>query len=215
VQSPDEYRAQTCTMTDNNGDSTSVQLPGVIRIDTSSILAALNRSSSLNSGFPTRTIRITASEQTSRDNTPNPITVEDLINRPRSNPRLRTPMRYESPLESDAFRLRRSSIAPEESSRLIIQPQASANVDTMSRRKTIHDIDQVKGRSVKQGPSQRKIRRWNNEHFSGLAAEISSSSSRGAIAANVLLKAHRDAHLYQAIYDPNDRCRSEKVNRYV
>jgi hypothetical protein len=180
-------------------------------IDTSSIAAALKRASSLNTGFPTRTLRITVSEQSSRDNTPNPITIEDLVNRPRSNPRLRTPMRYESPLESDAFRIIPPSVVREESTRITIRPSAGAAVGSIARRPANHESGVVKSKSAKQGPSQRKIRRWRNENFVGLAAEL--SSSRGAMAAEVLLKAHRDAHLYRSVYDPNDHCRSEPVHR--
>ena len=195
-------------------DSPSVNGPSVGRINTSSIAAALQRSASLNTGFPTRTLRITASEQSSRDNTPNPISIEDLTNRPRSNPRLRTPMRYESPLESDAFRITSPSFAREGSSRITIRPSGTT-VGSVPRRQVSHYHEVVKSKSSKQGPSQRKIRRWKNENFAGLAAELSKSSSQGAVAADVLLKAQRDAHLYRSIYDPMDHRRSEKVNRYV
>jgi hypothetical protein len=184
-------------------------------IDTSSIAAALKRASSLNTGFPSRTIRITALEQSSRDNTPNPITIEDLVNRPRSNPRVRTPMRYESPLESDAFRIINQSVLYEEptGSRITIRPSAGSAVGSMARRPANFESGDVKRKSAKQGPSQRKIRRWRNENFVGLAAEL--ASSRGTMAADVLLQAHRDAHLYRSIYDPKDHGRSELVNRYV
>jgi hypothetical protein len=200
-------------------DSSTVIRPVVTPVDTASLADALNRSSSLNAGFPTRTLRITMVEQQSRDNTPTPLSIEDLTRRPRSNPRSRTPMRYESPLESDAFRLSSPTFASEDSRRINIRPMAGAAVGTVARRITAQEGNArgcvVTGKSSKQGPSQRKVRRWRNEHFTGLAAEISASSSRGAIAADVLLKAHRDAHLYRSIYDPNDHSRSDKVNRYV
>ena len=189
------------------------------------ITDALNRSSHLNVGFPTRTIRITEAEQrNSRDNTP--INIENLLNRPRSNLRTRTPMRYESPLESDAFRIERPTTGTIttnnnnfEARQISIRPLARSAVGSVPGRNTTTGIDERggKGRSVKQGPSQRKIRKWNNQHFVGLASEIASSSSSGAAfaAADVLLKAHRDAHLYRAIYDPKDHRRSLDVDRYV
>ncbi len=184
---------------------------------------SLNRSSHLNVGFPTRTIRITEAERSSRDNTPNPITIEDLLHRPRSNPRTRTPMRYESPLESDAFRMERPTTDHDnivnininynnEARQISIRPLAGAAVGTLPRRSYEAIDERGKGRSVKQGPSQRKIRKWNNQHFGGLASEIESSN---AAAADVLFKAHRDAHLYRSIYDPKDHRRSLDVDRYV
>lgn len=193
--------------------------PGAV----ASIAAALRRSASLNTGnHPTRTLRITASEKSSRDNTPTPVSAEDLSRRPRSNPRSRTPMRYESPLEHGAFRAdRRSPVREEgeETRRVTIRPllgNTAAAVGDVARSSTIREgSGPAKPRSSKQGPSQRKIHRWNNEHFAGLAAEISSSSVRGMVAADVLLKAARDAHLYRSIYDPKEHRRSEKLNRYV
>jgi hypothetical protein len=183
------------------------------------ITDALNRSAHLNVGFPTRTIRITEAERNSRDNTPNPINIENLLSRPRSNPRTRTPMRYESPLESDAFRIERPTSSTTndnnfEARRISIRPLAGSAVGTLPGRSTTGIDERGKGRSVKQGPSQRKIRKWNNQHFVGLASEIASSSG-STVAADVLLKAHRDAHLYRAIYDPKDHRRSLDVDRYV
>jgi hypothetical protein len=178
------------------------------------IADALNRSSHLNVGYPTRTIRITEAERSSRDNTPNPIHIGDLLSRPRSNPRTRTPMRYESPLESNAFRIERGNSNTEttESSRISIRPTAGSAVGTVPRRRTDTIDTFSKGRSVKQGPSQRKIRKWNNQHFAGLASEIAASSG-GGDAADVLMKAHRDAHLYRSIYDPKDHRRSLGIDR--
>ena len=206
-------------MDDNHLSSSSTTSPAANdRAHSLAIADALNRSSHLNVGFPTRTIRITEAERSSRDNTPNPINVENLLSRPRSNPRTRTPMRYESPLESDAFRIERPSpvVTNNEAQRISIRPLAGSAVGTVPRR-NINGIDERgKGRSVKQGPSQRKIRKWNNQHFVGLASEIASSSGGGAAAAaDVLMKAHRDAHLYRAIYDPKDHRRSLDVDRYV
>lgn len=186
-------------------------------VDVSSIAAALLRSSSLNTGHPTRTLRITASEKTSRDSTPTPVSAEDLARRPRSNPRSRTPMRYESPLQIDAFRASSPSAVYAETTRsaTAVRPIVGLAQGAASSRTIHEDRGPVQPRSAKQGPSQRKIRRWKNEHFAGLAAEIAASSARGGQAADVLMKAHRDAHLYRSIYDFNDRRRSEKFIRYV
>lgn len=181
------------------------------------IAAALRRSSSLNTGnHPTRTLRITASEKnSSRDNTPISISAEELTRRPRSNPRSRTPMRYESPLQTDAFRASSPSPVQEDSRRFSIRPLTGMAVGTVSRivedRRSARPVAVTK--STKQGPSHRKIRRWNNEHFDGLAAEISSRG--GAVAAQVLLYAQREAHLYRSIYDPKDHGQAENIKRYV
>jgi hypothetical protein len=186
------------------------------------VAAALRRSTELlSNGSPTRTLRITASEKSSRDNTPTPITLEDLSRRPRSNPRSRAPMRYESPLNSDALRAVSPSPVYEEPRRNTVRPLADAVVTVAggmgSTRESLggHHTPN-KTRSSKQGqPSHRKIRRWNNEKFSGLAAEISASSARGVITAEILLKAQREAHLYRPIYDPKEHSRSKEVSRYV
>ena len=58
------------------------------------------------------------------------VTYEDLISRPRSNPRSRTPMRYESPLEHGAFSTttRRDEDPPQESRTISIRPTAGLGV---------------------------------------------------------------------------------------
>jgi hypothetical protein len=63
-------------------------------------LAALRRTSPISHGV-TRAMRLSETEHMSRGNTPRRITMEDLTARPRSNPRSRTPMRYESPLTAE------------------------------------------------------------------------------------------------------------------
>jgi hypothetical protein len=171
-------------------------------------------SSNLNTGTPTRTLRLTAHEQqqqqsaASRTSTPPVYTREELTRRPRSNPRSRTPMRYESPLEHDAFTSKRESLGPslqppesttESHRRITIRPLAGSAVGTVPR---IYEQRRVTPKSSKQGqPSHRKIRRWNNDKFSGLAAEIASSNAK---AADALLKGQSEAHLYRAIYDPKE-----------
>ena len=62
----------------------------------------------------------------SRETTPNRhrVTIASLTRRPRSNPRTRTPMRYESPLDPEAFR--RGEHSPEriEAQRITVRPLA-------------------------------------------------------------------------------------------
>lgn len=72
----------------------------------------------------------------SRESTPiqRVVSYESLATRPRSNPRSRTPMRYESPLNADAFH--RSAIENEEAEtrpegrRVTVRPLAGAAVGT-------------------------------------------------------------------------------------
>jgi hypothetical protein len=66
-------------------------------------------------------------------------------------------------------------------------------------------------KSSKQGRSHRTVRRWNNDHFGSLAAEIKSSSHR---AAEALLSSQQDAHLYRDVYDPNET-KSKSMERFM
>jgi hypothetical protein len=68
--------------------------------------------------------------------------------------------------------------------------------------------------SSKQGPSHRKVRRWNNDNFIGIASEIAKASSRGPAVAEALLKAQADAPLYLAVYSPDD-CPPSAVSRFM
>ena len=84
---------------------------------------------------PTRTLRLTEQEHSSRENTPLRITVESLTSRPRSNPRTRTPLRYESPLDPSEFR-RESLVYDDddttpEARRITIRPLAGSAVGTV------------------------------------------------------------------------------------
>lgn len=67
-------------------------------------------------------------------------------------------------------------------------------------------------KSRKQGPSHRKIRRWNNDHFESLASEMTRSGY--VTAAEVLLRAKEEAHLHRSIYDPSDH-QSKQMREYV
>ena len=85
---------------------------------------------------PTRTLSLSEAEHSSRESTPVRVSMDSLSRRPRSNPRVRTPMRYESPLDPDEFR--RESLEPEEPSaplanegrRITIRPLAGIAVGT-------------------------------------------------------------------------------------
>lgn len=97
-------------------------------------VASLRRSNAQTN--PTRTLALSEAERSSRENTPVRVSAESLSRRPRSNPRSRTPMRYESPLDPDQFR--RESLESEESSvpfanegrRITIRPLAGTAVGT-------------------------------------------------------------------------------------
>jgi hypothetical protein len=58
-------------------------------------------------------------------------------------------------------------------------------------------------KSRKQGPSHRKVRRWNNDNFVNLAAEIN-SGNKGGRAAQALLLGQANAAQYRSICNPED-----------
>lgn len=65
----------------------------------------------------------------SRESTPTQsrrVTIDSLLLRPRSNPRTRTPMRYESPLSPQAFRREDPSPERVEEQRRTVRPMAGA-----------------------------------------------------------------------------------------
>jgi len=139
----------------------------------------------------------------SRSSTPS--SYVDLANRPRSNPRTRTPMRtnvnvlnlssvrdvyteeeedyepsqyqnqYEDRIPSGGVGMRSVGLG------------AGLAVGTVLRRDTVDTLRQMNHRrqerttsqplSQKQGPAQRKLRRWNNDKFIGIASEISHANS--------------------------------------
>jgi hypothetical protein len=211
-------------------------------------LAALRRSSPHD---PSRTLRVTEQERASRTTSPALRLERLLTQRPRSNPRTRTPLRYESPLDPSA--LRRESLTPDpvesvhESRRLTIRPLAGSHVGTLPARVSrdghsvpcsphylphtaitcnfSHSVPildrcfatqvveerRATPKSSKQGRSHRTVRRWNNDHFGSLAAEIKSSSHR---AAEALLSSQQDAHLYRDVYDPNET-KSKSMERFM
>lgn len=72
------------------------------------------------------------------------ITYESLARRPRSNQRTRTPMRYESPLNPDAFRRDQPSPERREGLRITVRPLAGAAVGTTlgGRRVSRHLVEE-------------------------------------------------------------------------
>jgi hypothetical protein len=59
------------------------------------------------------------------------------------------------------------------------------------------------GKNYKQGPSHRKVRRWNNDNFVNLAAEIN-SGNKGGRAAQALLLGQANAAHYHSITNIHD-----------
>lgn len=141
---------------------------------------------------------------------------QDLMNRPRSNPRTRTPMRNPSAVGGLAG-VNRSTIVHHEEGEHEEQQQRGTTTSTggrgvaltaglsvgtvlresdvaaMHRERMQRDIhtnghDQYKQKSNKQGPSHRKVRRWNNDKLVGVATEISR--------ANPTIKGLRVAQIY-------------------
>ncbi|KAL7562893.1 hypothetical protein ACA910_000266 [Epithemia clementina (nom. ined.)] len=182
-------------------------------------VAALRRSSPHTT--PTRTLQLTEQERQqakARDSQwSRRVTVESLQQRPRSNQRNRTPRRNESPLNPDEFRRGNDQnsdntgvrFSDQQPRRITIRPGATGTVGSVLMPTRIQE--QLPERSAKQGPSHRKVRRWNNDRFDTLAAEIKSSSRA---AAQVLLKGMEDAHLFRAVYDPKDH-KSESMTQFL
>jgi CRISPR/Cas system-associated endoribonuclease Cas2 len=168
---------------------------------------------------PTRTLHITHSEQqVLRHPHSDPNHISRLVDvaqhhRPRSNPRSRTPMRFESPLAPDSFREPSPSPERPETRRVTIRPFAGHAIGTVPGSSSISEENRNNNKSRKQGPSHRKVRRWNNDHFTNLAAEI--QSLRGVAAAEVLLQAQKDAPLYRSVYDFQESKRSAKITEFM
>mmetsp|Transcript_12103 Transcript_12103/g.22502 ORF Transcript_12103/g.22502 Transcript_12103/m.22502 type:complete len:465 (+) Transcript_12103:74-1468(+) len=160
---------------------------------------------------------VTSPLTTERNSSPSPL----RLNRPRSNPRNRTPNRVVDD-EQPQQRPRQQQVAVEErrvvqrqavtneGRRITIRPMAGAAVGTNMAGTRIRETARAGGntathapvaRSRKQGPSHRKVRRWNNDNFVNLAAEI--SSGRGsAAAAEALLRGSANASKHRSILDP-------------
>lgn len=177
-------------------------------------VAALRRASPLHS--PTRTLRLTEAEHAAAQQPSRLRVTAETLARPRSNPRSRTPMRYESPLTNEFQRAviedeedRTNVLARHEARRITIRPLAGTAVGTsvpvVEERRRLE-------RSRKQGPSTRKVRRWHNDHLVGVAEELAAASERGRQVAAVLREAQKEAHRYRAVHDFTER-QSEPMDR--
>lgn len=136
--------------------------------------------------------RAVASPLAERNSSPSPL----RLNRPRSNPRTRTPMRAEEDQDEQ-----------EGPRRITIRPMAGAAVgtDMASSYTARHNrLDQLRVKSRKQGPSHRKARRRNNDNFVNLADELSKNHAGSAAAVEALLHGSANASKHRSIYDPKE-----------
>lgn len=82
---------------------------------------------------PTRTLRLTEAERSSRERQGR-LSIESITDRPRSNPRSRTPRRFESPLNPEEFRVLAEDDASashrHEARRITIRPLAGTAIGT-------------------------------------------------------------------------------------
>lgn len=159
---------------------------------------------------PTRTLRLTQEEQSnSRD--PTPLEIANRSSRPRT-----ARQRFESPLiQHDALRASSSEEDEDEdasSRRITIRLNAGLGVGVRGRLAGRHErTEEIAEQkcSAKQGPSHRKVRRWNNDRLVDL--DLTSAKVK-----NIYAKARSEAHLYRAIFNPTEDCqRSEAFSRYV
>mmetsp|Transcript_22386 Transcript_22386/g.33479 ORF Transcript_22386/g.33479 Transcript_22386/m.33479 type:complete len:527 (+) Transcript_22386:162-1742(+) len=146
-----------------------------------------------------------------------------LANRPRSNPRVRTPMRYESPLNSNAF-LRDGSNGRSfqdqqdnvrederrEGQRISIRPGAGLAVgsnlsSTAFRSNNISTTTTTNQyQHVIQPPyhAHRKVRRWNNDKMMGIASELAKYSKRSKDASINFTRGEAEAFQYRVANYP-------------
>jgi hypothetical protein len=153
----------------------------------------------------------------------------DLANRPRSTPRNRTPRRNSTPVlgpvnrssianeERNSSNERSSRSTTPNTSAAYIRPQrivglgANLAVGTVLRTGSLSALHERPGRtassmaqqprSAKQGPGHRKVRRWNNDKFIGIASDISNSLSsknpqKGMRIANIYAEAEMEKSKY-------------------
>jgi Tfp pilus assembly major pilin PilA len=108
---------------------------------------------------------------------------QDLARRPRSNPRNRTPMRQESPVVSTTIRIGAGS------TRGTIVTPSMTSAAIHHTRFSLSQEEESKQKSSKQGPSHRKIRRWNNDRHVGIASEITNPKFKEASIRNEAMEA--------------------------
>lgn len=148
---------------------------------------------------PTRTLRLTQHEQSnSRDPTPS-----EIANR---SPRPRTPRhRFESPLEQHD-----GLVGDDTAQRITIRLNAGLGVGVRGPLAVRHERAEESAqqeRSAKQGPSHRKVRRWNNDRLVDL--DLTSAKVK-----TIYAKARSEAHLHRAIYNPiEDSQRSKRLTQ--
>lgn len=163
-----------------------------------------HQQSNLNTGTPTRTLRLTQQEQSSsRDPTPN-----QIANR---SPRSRTPrQRFESPLEHHDYSRRDTEDRTPQRISIRLDAGLGVGVRAPVGARDRHSVEDTEGQqelSAKQGPSHRKVRRWNNDRLVDL--DLTSSKVK-----SIYAKARGEAHLYRAIFNPIEDChRSDELTR--
>eukprot|EP00560_Eucampia_antarctica_P008387 CAMPEP_0197825162 /NCGR_PEP_ID=MMETSP1437-20131217/2296_1 /TAXON_ID=49252 ORGANISM="Eucampia antarctica, Strain CCMP1452" /NCGR_SAMPLE_ID=MMETSP1437 /ASSEMBLY_ACC=CAM_ASM_001096 /LENGTH=423 /DNA_ID=CAMNT_0043425053 /DNA_START=117 /DNA_END=1388 /DNA_ORIENTATION=+ len=136
-----------------------------------------NRSPSTLLQFQTRQ-QPTSSPLVLRPSTPNSVrsnsvsslySYQDLARRPRSNPRNRTPMRQESPIVTTTIRIGAGNTIRG----TIVTPSMTSNALDRARHAHVTPEGTTQRSSKQARPSHRKVRRWNNDRFVGIASEIS------------------------------------------
>mmetsp|Transcript_8366 Transcript_8366/g.19278 ORF Transcript_8366/g.19278 Transcript_8366/m.19278 type:complete len:465 (+) Transcript_8366:122-1516(+) len=137
-----------------------------------------------------------------RNSSPSPL----RMNRPRSNPRSRTPMRIpEQEEQEETAAGSTAAAATTEGCRITIRLGTGSGVGTNTasygQRRIRQEHQPVRVRSSKQGPSHRKARRWNNDNFVNLAAELSAGKG-SASAVEALLKGSAEASKHRSVFDP-------------
>ncbi len=156
--------------------------------------------------FNRRTGEAVTSPLTERNSSPSPM----RLNRPRSNPRSRTPMRIPEQHEEDDV-----AGSTTEGQRITIRlgtgSAVGANTVSYASRRT-HQNQPARVRSSKQGPSHRKARRWNNSNFVNLAAELSAGKG-SASAVEALLKGSAEASKHRSILD-NKQHESKAMKKF-
>ena len=103
------------------------------------------------------------------------VSYEDLAGRPRSNPRTRTPRRNPSPLGPSLIRLGAGGGVGS-----AMRPSVGSALNSSGHRSSRRPAALATARSSKQGPSRRKVRRWDNDSFAGIASEIRSGRAADA-----------------------------------
>ena len=70
-------------------------------------------------------------------------------------------------------------------------------------------------KSRKQGPSHRKVRRWNNDNFVNLAAELQKNGPKNHTAAQALLKGAEEAYSHKSLLENDASERESKAMNHM